>query len=158
MLRSRSVTFVFVTGTIAMAFGACDDGVGVYERCPALGAEGCPGNSLTACDDPACAFVSSCDLRSGIWQRVGSCRRDGGTGDGAASDADESEGAPTDGAGWRDVGARTDGGPDEVCPPLSLPDCSESQRAACGADCCGCEDVFACRAGGWDYVGPCISP
>jgi len=105
--------------------------------------------------------VASCDVATGRWVPVGACPR-------AAADAGvarDSGSAPGDAApedastnGATDASATPEGGSSAGCPPLQPPDCSESTRAACGAGCCGCEDVFACVRGGWEYVGPCVSP
>ncbi len=157
MVRSKSVTFLCVT--LSILVGACGDGAAMRARCEPLADDGCPGFSLAACADEACAFVASCDLGTGRWVPVGVCARpdagalrDGGP---AAVDA-----APADGAtgGPSDEAAAPEGGSSAGCPPLQLPDCSASTRAACGAGCCGCEDVFACVRGGWEYLGPCVSP
>ena len=156
MVRSKSVTFLCVT--LSILVGACSESAALRERCEPLAADGCPGNSLAVCADDACGFVASCDLATGRWVTVGECPRaaaDGGVGDGGATSDGASDAAATADAS-RD--AALDGGSSALCPPLQPPDCSETTRAACGAGCCGCEDVFACVRGGWEYVGPCVSP
>jgi hypothetical protein len=155
MVRFKSVTFLCVT--LSIFLGACDEGAALRERCEPLASSGCPGNSLAACADEACAFVASCDLATGRWVTVGACPlRATDAGDASASGPDAA--AAHDGGAAVDAGGGTDGGSSVACPPLQLPDCSEATRAACGSGCCGCEDVFACVRGGWEYVGPCVSP
>jgi hypothetical protein len=157
MVRSESVTFLCVT--LSIFVGACGEGAPLRDRCEPLAVDGCPGNSLAVCADDACAFVASCDLATGRWVTVGACPRgatDAGAGDGAGDAGTLTDAtAPTDAS--PDAAAR-EGGSSAGCPPLQLPDCSESTRAACGGGCCGCEDVFACVRGGWEYLGPCVSP
>jgi hypothetical protein len=145
MVRSKSVTFLCVTCGLAVALAACaDDGPALPEGCGAIAAGGCPGNSLAACADEACDFVASCSAVTGRWMPVATCParvRDAGV------DASSSiDGAASPGDAGAAVG----------CPPLQVPDCSEAMRAACGAGCCGCEDVFRCEGGGWVYLGICV--
>jgi hypothetical protein len=151
MVRSKSVTFLCVTFSFPLALGACaDDGAGIAARCGAIEAGGCPGNSLEGCADEACDFVATCAAASGRWVSVATCparARDAGVGAGAGDDT----GTGDAGAAGHDAGSSTGG-----CPPLQAPDCSEATRVACGAGCCGCEDVFRCEGGGWVDLGPCV--
>jgi hypothetical protein len=144
MVRSKSVTFLCVTCGFAAAVVACaDDGPALPEGCGAIDAGGCPGKSLAACADEACDFVASCSAQTGRWVQLATCPlrvREAGV-DARPSD----DGAPSP----------LDGGAAVGCLPLQLPDCSEATRAACGAGCCGCEDVFRCEGGDWAYLGPC---
>jgi hypothetical protein len=45
------------------------------------------------------------------------------------------------------------GGPG--CESLVVPDCALGVALACGAGCCGCEDLYVCENGGWDLWGSC---
>jgi len=149
MVRLRRVTFLFIACGFVAALAACSDNGAIRERCGALEADGCPGETLASCADLACAFVARCDVASGAWTRVATCPArpvDAGTVEAASDAAIADAVAP----GAEDAGSSSAG-----CPPLEVPDCSESTRAACPSGCCGCEDVFRCVAGGWDYVGAC---
>ena len=149
MVRPRRVTFLFIACGFVAALAACAESGAIHERCGALEADGCPGETLASCADTACAYVARCDLSSATWTRVATCPArlvDGGTVD-AASDGGGTDAVAVEGG---DAGSSSAG-----CPPLEPPDCSEAMRAACPSGCCGCEDVFRCIAGGWDYVGPC---
>lgn len=153
MVRSKSVTFLCVTCSFAVAMGACVDAGPAYaESCGVIGVGGCPGNSQATCADLACDFVASCSAATGRWVPVVTCpARDAGSEAGFAGDGD------ADAASGRDASVvPTEAGAAGACPPLQLPDCSEELRAACGAGCCGCEDVFRCEGGGWVDLGPCV--
>lgn len=150
MVRSKSVTFLCVTCSFAVALGACaDDGPAIAEGCGDIGTGGCPGNSLETCADEACAFVASCSP-TGVWVPRATC---------PARPRDAAADAMSDAGGFRDAATPSPvdaGSPSASCPPLQLPDCSEATRAACGSGCCGCEDLFRCEAAGWAYVGVCV--
>ena len=45
------------------------------------------------------------------------------------------------------------GGPG--CGDLLEPDGALGVALACGASCCGCEDLFVCENGGWELWGTC---
>ena len=147
MVRLRRVTFLLVTCGFAASLFACDEGLQVGSGCGAIASGGCPGESQENCADPACVFVALCDVGVGRWNVVSTCDRRAGDG-GVLADGGA---LPVSDAAVRDGGSSSSTG----CPPLQEPDCSDMTRAACPSGCCGCEDVFRCVSGGWDYVGPC---
>jgi hypothetical protein len=46
------------------------------------------------------------------------------------------------------------GGPG--CVDLQAPDCPLGLAISCPNGCCGCEDLFVCRNGGWNLWGQCV--
>lgn len=135
---------------LAAAIGvsaACDDTL-IPERCGPLPAGGCPRAAGDACLDRSCSSVHSCS--AGRWIFDHACPpRDAAA---ALPDASTEGGArPADAAIDAEPGAF--GGPG--CADLQAPDCSLGMARGCPTGCCGCEDVFACRSGGWARVGGC---
>lgn len=59
-------------------------------------------------------------------------------------------------AGVRDASIDVEGafgGPG--CVDLQMPDCPLGVALTCPSGCCGCEDLFVCKNGGWDLWGSC---
>lgn len=134
---------VLVAGAACLAV-ACDDET--VQRCTSIPAGGCPLSYGLACDDPACEATYAC-LPGNHWERRATCAAR----DGAAADAGS---LPE--AGPRDASLDVEGafgGPG--CKALQPPDCPLGVAATCPADCCGCEDLFVCRDGGWNLWGAC---
>jgi hypothetical protein len=144
----RSALAVFVV--LALASGhlsaiGCSDPPTLRE-CRNVPEGGCPLAYGKACDDPACSAAYAC-LSDGTWQLDHTCPpRDGGA----------DVGTPPKDAGVRDVELDVEGafgGPG--CVPLEPPDCPYGIAATCNSGCCGCEDLFVCRDGGWSAYGFC---
>lgn len=106
---------------------------------------GCPLSHGQACADPACAAAYACTADG--WLLDHTCPlHDSGLVDSSGS---------TD-AGARDVDIDVpgaNGGPG--CSSLIPPDCALGTGAACPSGCCGCEDLFVCKNGGWSVWGYC---
>lgn len=72
---------------------------------------------------------------------------------------DAADGAPENDARLsRDVEADVPGafgGPG--CEDLEMPDCALGTALACGADCCGCGDLYTCQGGNWIPWGACVN-
>ncbi len=126
-------------------FGACRDQP-VAQTCRNVPGGGCPLAHGVACDDPACAAAYAC-LPDGTWQLDHVC---------PARDAGADAQAPPKDAGLKDVDldvVGAFGGPG--CAALEPPDCPFGVAATCTSGCCGCEDLFVCRDGGWDPYASC---
>ncbi len=139
-----------VLGLVVTAASACSDDLPIAAPCTNIPQGGCPVARGVSCDDPSCEAVYAC--RPGdVWELEKACpaREGGARVDGAVASSDA--GAPFDAAIDAPPGAF--GGPG--CSSLVLPDCALGLALACGADCCGCEDLFVCREGGWDLWGSC---
>jgi hypothetical protein len=131
------------------AVSACDTPATLFP-CTDIPDGGCPRQYGVSCDDPACAAIYLC-RQGNVWELERTCPAR----DGAAPDAPPDV---ADAGALRDV--QTDvpgawGGPG--CGPLQPPDCMLGTAVSCGgqAGCCGCEDLFVCRDGGWDPWGTC---
>lgn len=126
---------------VLLAVVACRDDL-TQASCGRIPDNGCPTPVVAACKDPTCAAVYACT--SGQWDKIATCAPlpDAGTPDAATpSPRDASFDAPVDKGN---------------CPTaLVLPDCSLTTAQACGANCCGCEDIFVCDNGGWEAWGIC---
>ncbi len=134
-------------GLVAIVTACADDPAIV--PCKNIPAGGCPriGN---ACDDPTCEVLYVC-MADSTWKRDRTCdpHEDAGPLD-ASSDAIETGARDAD---FDVVGAA--GGPG--CSSLEPPDCPLATAATCpsATSCCGCEDLFVCRNGGWEAWGTC---
>lgn len=131
----------------AAAASACDDGA-TPSACTNIPAGGCPLSYGKACDDPACVATYAC-LPGNRWELRQTCP---GRDAGPAPDG----GAGPDAAGPRDASLDVEGaygGPG--CLDLQPPDCTLGVAASCSSGCCGCEDLFVCRDGGWNLWGSC---
>jgi hypothetical protein len=135
--------------SLAVLVGACADDPAIVS-CKNIPAGGCPriGN---ACIDPTCDVLYVCTA-DGTWRRDRTCPPHDDAGVVAPDDADAS-----DAAAIRDVEIDvpgSSGGPG--CANLESPDCPLATAAACpNGSCCGCEDLFVCRNGGWETWGTC---
>jgi len=151
MLRRRVVLGSVVSGALlAVVVAACSDGP-VPEPCSDIPAGGCPLSRGVACEDPACEAVYLC--RPGnVWELHERCpvREAGAREDAAVDPADAAE--PVVDASI-DAPPGAFGGPG--CASLQSPDCALGVALACGAGCCGCEDLFICEEGGWTLWGSC---
>jgi hypothetical protein len=127
---------------------ACADDPSIVP-CRNIPAGGCPriGN---ACSDVTCEALYIC-LADGTWKLDRSCPPHDDAGLDASNEA-------SDAAGARDVDLDVQGasgGPG--CSSLEPPDCPLATAATCpsATSCCGCEDLFVCRNGGWEIWGSC---
>lgn len=141
-------TIAFLLLGACLTAAACQEGA-AFVPCRNIPEGGCP-RSGSACLDPSCAALYAC-TEDGTWRLTHTCpERDAGAEDDARA-PDEADAPPTD-ASFVDVPG-AGGGPG--CTDLVVPDCSLALASACGAGCCGCEDVFVCRGGGWELWGFC---
>ncbi len=146
-MRARSLAaFVLLVAVLYALAMACSDAV-TQQPCKNVPDGGCPLAYGKACDDPACAAAYAC-LPDGTWELDHVCPpRDGGQPDVVVPGKD---------AGVRDAAIDVEGafgGPG--CVPLESPDCPYGLAATCPSGCCGCEDLFVCRDGGWNPFGTC---
>jgi hypothetical protein len=153
MFRPRAVfASMLVALALALALSgaaACDDAA-VPQACTDIPAGGCPLSHGVGCADPACEAVYRCHANN-VWELQQRCpARDGAatTSSDAAADAST---ATQDGALDAPPGAF--GGPG--CASLQEPDCALGVALSCGADCCGCEDLYVCEDGAWALWGAC---
>ncbi len=129
---------------------ACSDDVPTASPCTDIPPGGCPVAHGVACEDPSCEAVYAC--RPGnVWELTTRCPpRDASARPDAGIEPAEAS-SPIDASVDAPPGAF--GGPG--CAALVAPDCALGLALACGAGCCGCEDLFVCRNGGWDLWGSC---
>lgn len=138
----------FVPMTV-LAIASCEDNYVVPQPCSDIPAGGCPLSHGVACEDPACEAIYAC-RENNVWEFRARCPgRDGGGPVDAF--APEAEAAAFDASIDAPPGAF--GGPG--CTSLIEPDCALGVALACGAGCCGCEDLFVCENGGWEFWGTC---
>lgn len=144
-----------VTALAAGTLGAgCNDDWPTATACRGIPEGGCPLSHGVACEDPSCKAVYAC-REGNQWEFAGECpphpdQPDAGSvvdADDAGTDATPSADASIDAP----EGAY--GGPG--CEYLQAPDCTVGLALACGAGCCGCEDLFVCKNGGWEFWGVC---
>ena len=161
-VRSRSVRARHLVVAAALAaielaaLPSCED-PSTPRACSSIPAGGCPLSRGVACEDPACEAVYAC-RPDNVWELERTCPpRDGGPPPEAAADATEAASdAARDGARSFDAsydGPGAGGGPG--CGALQAPDCSLAAALACGAGCCGCEDLFVCESGAWVFYAAC---
>jgi hypothetical protein len=141
----RARVWVVLVAVLALAVAlviACGDGA-TPTACSNIPKDGCPLSYGRACDDP----VYAC-LPGNRWELRGTCApRDAGTID---------SGGVVVEAGPRDASIDVEGafgGPG--CVDLQPPDCTLGTAVLCPSGCCGCEDLFVCRDGGWSAWGVC---
>lgn len=158
MLRIRR-SFIAGTAALTAAFlaipASCSDAP-TAETCSDIPAGGCPLSYGVACQDPACAAVYACRPNK-VWELDHACPpHEGGapaeasTGE-AGADAAQEASRPFDASIDAPPGAS--GGPG--CDVLQAPDCTLGFALACPMGCCGCEDLFVCQNGGWNYYATC---
>jgi len=150
MSRRRVLVGSLLVSAALAIVAACDDGP-VPQPCSDIPAGGCPLSRGVACEDPACEAVYLC--RPGnVWELHERCpeREAGAAQDGATVDAGSSP--PVFDASV-DAPPGAFGGPG--CASLQTPDCALGVALACGAGCCGCEDLYVCEDEGWTLWGSC---
>lgn len=142
--------FVLVSAIVSSV--ACDDGPATATPCTDIPSGGCPLAHGVACEDPACEAVYAC-LPGNQWELRARCpvRESAADGGVRPSAPDADVGLVRDASVDAPPGAF--GGPG--CPSLVAPDCPLGIALACGAGCCGCEDLYVCTNGGWDLWGAC---
>ena len=146
-----------LVGTVLAAVISCSDAMTV-NPCRDIPAGGCPLSNGVACEDPTCEAVYAC-LPSREWQLDHTCpaHEAGAPGDGSSEGGDAGSDGPAEAA--RPFDANIDappgasGGPG--CEQLQTPDCPLGFALACPMGCCGCEDLFVCQGGGWNYYATC---
>lgn len=148
-MRRAAVTAILATLVVA-AVASCEDQTVTPQRCTNIPPGGCPLSHGVACEDPACEAAYAC-REGNVWELMTRCpaREAGAPPDAYAPDAGDAP--PIDASIDAPPGAF--GGPG--CPSLVLPDCALGVALACGSGCCGCEDLFVCANGGWDFWGTC---
>ena len=158
-MRFRAVALAMLTlaaGAAAVLVACQGDFIGATP-CGEIPAGGCPSVG-DACIDTTCSALYTCSS-DGIWTRVQTCPAREPDADAAAPDAASDGSVSQRDASQRDASWVNDvpgasGGPG--CGALEPPDCSLGLAASCPENqCCGCEDLFVCRAGGWDVWGSC---
>ena len=128
----------------ACALIACSASETTATSCKDIPSGGCPLEHGVACDDPSCEAAYACT--SNGWKFDHPCAlRDASVDSASVTDA-----GPRDAA--IDVPGAT-GGPG--CDLLQPPDCPAATALLCPQGCCGCEDLFVCTDGGWNYWGFC---
>ncbi|WP_394844658.1 hypothetical protein LZC95_47340 [Pendulispora brunnea] len=145
---------LFAAGVACFAVAAgCEDSILSIAPCGEIPAGGCPRRGDT-CADVTCDAVYTCT--DGAWTRIATCPAHEAGPDGSPSDAGVTDtGVPPRDASWLDAPG-SNGGPG--CADLELPDCPLGVAASCPSGCCGCEDLFVCRDGGWEFWGTCPLP
>ncbi|MDB5221261.1 MAG: hypothetical protein JWO86_9188 [Myxococcaceae bacterium] len=160
-MKTTSIRRTCIVGGLIAAvlavLGACSDAA-TASPCSDIPAGGCPLSYGVACQDPTCEAVYSCQANK-VWQLDHTCPpHEAGVPAEASSEAgDGASDAPSEGS--RSFDASIDappgasGGPG--CENLQAPDCSLGFALACPMGCCGCEDLFVCQGGGWNYYATC---
>lgn len=148
--RARVVGALAALLVVGVA-SACAVDAARAQRCSDIPPGGCPLSHGVACEDPACEATYAC--RPGnVWELAEHCPpREPTVRDGGGLEDAGAEAGPLDASVDAPPGAY--GGPG--CPSLIAPECALGVALACGSDCCGCEDLFVCRQGGWDLWGSC---
>jgi hypothetical protein len=144
----RRLAFALVLVPLA-ALASCEDNYVVPQPCTNIPDGGCPISHGVACEDPACESVYAC-RENDVWELQMRCPgRDGG----GPTDAFVADAPPASFDANADAPPGAFGGPG--CSPLIEPDCALGIALSCGAGCCGCEDLFVCENGGWEFWGTC---
>lgn len=149
----------------ALWITACEGTLIAPTDCGIIPEGGCidKGAAVDQCGDRECAALYSCvgdspTALEGEWTHRRDCaaRAEPTAGDAGSADAaaDAAADARADAQLPRDLPPGAFGGPD--CVSLEMPDCSLAVGYGCRTDCCGCEELFVCHAGGWDSWGTCI--
>lgn len=144
MLRLGSLLFSLVALTLgAAAAVGCEGDTGVL-LCGEIPRHGCPAGRGGSCTDEVCAALYDCV--DGVWTSVQSCGR---AGEPEAIDAGDGTCEPV----TIDAGVEVTG----CHPDLQLPDCPVAAARTCSESGCltGCQDFYACSAGGWRLVAYC---
>jgi hypothetical protein len=140
--RLASLAAASLVATVLIVINvSCQEQIAIT-ACKEIPAGGCP-NRGNVCSDPVCVDAYTC-TEDGHWLKVKSCPG----GDAAPRELPDAgpgiDASAFDGAS---------GGPG--CVDLEAPDCSLAVATACGTGCCGCEDVYICAGGGWEYQFTC---
>ena len=144
-MRRMLATSALLLGTLTLlAFPSCSDEP-VPSPCSSIPAGGCPLSRGVACEDPTCEAVYFCRPNN-VWELKGRCPAPEA---GPALDA----AAPPSFDASIDAPPGAFGGPG--CDSLQVPECALGLALACGAGCCGCEDLFVCEDQGWTLWGAC---
>lgn len=145
-----------LSGVALFVTVSCGEAAETARPCTNVPEGGCPLARGVACEDPACEAVYAC-LPGNQWELRARCPAREAmprvASDAGAADADAGA-QPVVDAGI-DAAPGAFGGPG--CASLVAPDCALGLALACGAGCCGCEDLFVCREGGWDLWGACTA-
>jgi hypothetical protein len=150
-MRRFALAVAVVAGVTLTVFACADDAT--PEACTNVPPGGCPLSHGVACQDPACEAVYLC-LPNNVWQLDQLCPPHEGGPPPAVEDAGEEEAAPRSSFDANvDAPPGAFGGPG--CVDLEIPECTLGFALACGAGCCGCEDLFVCEGGGWTLWGAC---
>ncbi len=151
---TSAAAVAFVTVVLA---AACGGDIEQAAPCGEIPTGGCPKPDGT-CSDPTCVSIYACI--DGAWRFASACNNDGATraSTSDAGDAGGRDSSASDAAIARDAGfvvpPGANGGPG--CGTLQPPDCPLALALSCSLDsCCGCEDLYVCRNGGWDTWGTC---
>ena len=145
----RAIVSVLVAiGAVLATIAACEDQTVVAQPCTNIPPGGCPINRGVSCQDPACEAVYAC-REGNVWELQARCP---GRDANAVTDSSLPDGAIAFDASI-DAPPGAFGGPG--CPSLQEPDCPLGLALACGAGCCGCEDLFVCENAAWLLWGRC---
>jgi hypothetical protein len=175
MTRAKPPSLVKVALTLAAAmsfsvtFAACFSELPDASNCKGIPENGCIATAgIDVCAaDPSCRALYSCV--SGAWQQRALCTqtpRDAAADTGRDSaaclpgsesaDGGESDAQPSDACAPRpDAAAVPPGGYGFGCDPPQAPDCVAGTAVLCPSGCCGCEDLFVCKAGVLELWGTC---
>jgi hypothetical protein len=157
MRLRRCMIVAAVVGGVLAVLASCSDAP-TANPCRDIPAGGCPLSNGVACEDPACEAVYACRANR-VWELDHTCPpHEAGVPAEASSDgSDAASDAPDDGSHSFDASIDAppgaSGGPG--CAPLEAPDCTLGFALACPKGCCGCEDLFVCQDGGWNYYATC---
>lgn len=142
-----AVALVGAASALVASIAACD--APLATTCKNVPPGGCPLSHGVACQDPECEAAYACTDDGWVLHHV--CpARDAGRDANVVRDA-ALESASRDAAIDAPPGAY--GGPG--CGDLQAPDCALGVALGCTSGCCGCEDLFVCKKGGWSLWGIC---
>lgn len=151
---------------VSLAF-ACEGTLIANADCGEIPSGGCldKGDAVDQCEDRSCSALYLCvrdrgSESSGTWQHQRECpERPEPDPDASApverADADAGDASSNEAGNLpSDLPAGAYGGPG--CISLQLPDCALAVGYACSTACCGCEELYLCRSGGWESWGTCV--
>ena len=151
----QGVVLLLPLAFVAAIF-ACNNGTQIDHPCTDIPDGGCPLADGLSCDDPACAAVYLC-REGNVWELDKTCPLHAPS-DAAVVDASfDADAADTGKSPISDAAidapAGAYGGPG--CVELELGDCPLGLALACSSSCCGCDDLYVCNAGNWNFWGYC---
>jgi hypothetical protein len=157
MKTRRTIVVAALVGAVLAVLISCSDAM-TADPCRDIPAGGCPLSNGVACQDPTCVAVYACRANR-VWEldhtcpphEAGAPTEAGAEGGDAANDGPVEGSRPFDASIDAPPGAS--GGPG--CEDLQTPDCTLGFALACPMGCCGCEDLFVCQNGGWNYYATC---